>query len=111
MTRAQESPSTLSEQLHSAVGPRNLCHEGDAWVHDVPQVYGPGAVVRDNARILREAWVLGRVEDYAQVCDLSIVAAGAYVGAYTVVMRSDAIARMAPPVPQPVTGLWRAALG
>ena len=74
-------------------------------------MYGPGGVVRDNARILGEAWVLGRVEDYAQVCDLSIVAAGAYVGAYTVVMQSNTIARMAPAVPQPVTGLWRAALG
>jgi hypothetical protein len=88
----------------------NLCHEGDAWVHDVAQVYGPGAVVRDNARVRGEAWVLGRVEDYAQVCDLAIVATGACVGGYTV-LRSDAIARMEPAVPRRVTGLRAMALG
>ena len=51
----------------------NLCHEGDCWVYDVAQVYGPGAVVRDNGRARGEAWVLGRVEEYAEVCDLAIV--------------------------------------
>jgi hypothetical protein len=73
-------------------------------------VYGPGAVVHDNARVRGEAWVLGRVEDYAEVCDLSIVAAGACVGGYTV-MRSDSIARMAPAVPRPVTSLRRVTRG
>jgi hypothetical protein len=88
----------------------NLCHEGDAWVHDVAQVYGPGAVVRDNARVRGEAWVLGRVEDYAQVCDLAIVTTGACVGGYTV-LRSDAIARIAPAAPRRVRGLRGMALG
>jgi hypothetical protein len=67
-------------------------------------------VVRDNARVRGEAWVLGRVEDYAEVCDLAIVATGACVGGYTV-MRSDAIARRGPLVPRRMTATHHAALG
>jgi hypothetical protein len=62
----------------------NLCHEGDCWIHDVAQVYGTGAVVRDNARVRGEAWVLGRVEGDAQVCDLVVVGEDAHVGGSTI---------------------------
>src|ERR1700730_18471632 len=58
----------------------NLSHEGNSWVTDVAQVYGPGAVVRGNAQVRGEAWVLGCVEDDAIVDDLVIIAAGAHVG-------------------------------
>ena len=29
----------------------HLSHEGDCWVYDIAEVYGPGAVVRGNARV------------------------------------------------------------
>lgn len=76
----------------------NLSHDGNVWVHDVAQVYGPGAVVRGNGRIRGEAWVLGRVEDDAEVCDLAIVRAGVCRGG-RIVLLSDAIASGAPKVP------------
>ena len=69
----------------------NLCHFGNAWVHDVAQVYGPGAVVRDNARVRGEAWVLGRVEDDAQVCDLVLIGEGAQVGGRAVLCGDEII--------------------
>jgi hypothetical protein len=69
----------------------NLCHFGNSWVHDVAQVYGDGAVVRDNARVRGEAWVLGRVEDDAEVCDLAIVAAGERVGGRVVLLGDEIV--------------------
>jgi hypothetical protein len=57
----------------------HLSHEGGCWVYDIAQVYGPGAVVRDNAKVRGEAWVLGCVEGDAIVDDLVIVAQGARV--------------------------------
>ena len=69
----------------------NLCHFGNSWVHDVAQVYGDGAVVRDNARVRGEAWVLGRVEDEAQVCDLAIVAAGERVGGRAILLEDEIV--------------------
>jgi hypothetical protein len=85
-------------------GEANLCHEGDCWVHDVAQVYGPGAVVRGNARARGESWVLGRVEDDAEVCDLAIVRAGARIGGRTVLL-SDAIAGVEAQAPRRPVGL------
>jgi hypothetical protein len=58
----------------------HLSHDGNCWVYDVTQVYGPGAVVRGNARVRGLAWVLGCVEDDAIVDDLVIVAQGARIG-------------------------------
>jgi hypothetical protein len=69
----------------------NLCHFGNAWVHDVAQVYGPGAVVRDNARVRGEAWVLGRVEDHAEVCDLVVIGEGACVGGRTILCGDEIV--------------------
>jgi hypothetical protein len=57
-----------------------LAHEGDAWVQDVAQVYGPNGRVGGNARVKGEAWVLGRVEGDAEICDLVVVEERAYVG-------------------------------
>jgi len=70
----------------------NLRHDGDCWVHDVAQVYGPDAIVRDNARVRGCAWVMGVVEDDAQVDDLVIVAEGARVGGREILLY-DEIAR------------------
>jgi hypothetical protein len=61
-----------------------LAHDGDAWVQDVAQVYGPHGRVTGNARIRGEAWVLGRVDGDAEICDLVVVEAHAYVGGRTV---------------------------
>jgi hypothetical protein len=74
----------------------NLLHEGDCWVADAAQVYGPGAVVRDNARVRGCAWVMGCVEDDAVVDDLSIVAEGATVGGREILLY-DEIARTIEP--------------
>jgi len=82
----------------------HLCHDGDAWVHDVAQVYGPGAVVRGNARVRGESWVLGCVEDNAEVCDLAIVKAGASVGGHSVVT-GDGIVCDRPQALQRVAGI------
>jgi hypothetical protein len=69
----------------------NLCHFGNSWVHDVAQVYGSGAVVRDNARVRGEAWVLGRVEGDAEVCDLVVIAEGACVGGRAVLCGDEIV--------------------
>jgi hypothetical protein len=58
----------------------SLTHEGDSWVQDVAQVYGQDATVAGNARIKGEAWVLGRVDGDAQICDLVVIGEGAHVG-------------------------------
>jgi hypothetical protein len=75
-----------------------LAHDGDAWVHDVAQVYGPNARVGGNARIKGEAWVLGRVDGDAQICDLVVVGADAHIGGSTV-LHSDEIVRGKVPGP------------
>jgi hypothetical protein len=69
-----------------------LAHDGDAWVQDVAQVYGPNARVGGNARVKGEAWVLGRVDGDAQICDLVVVGADAHIGGSTV-LHSDEIVR------------------
>jgi hypothetical protein len=79
----------------------NLCHAGDAWVYDAAQVYGPFAVVRDNARVRGCAWVMGRVEDDAQVDDLAIVAEGARVGGREILLFDEIVGRDALQVSEP----------
>jgi hypothetical protein len=69
----------------------HLCHSGDCWVHDVAQVYGPGAGVRDNARVRGEAWILGRVDGDAQICDLVVIAEDAHVGGSTIVCSDEVV--------------------
>jgi len=89
----------------------NLSHDGNAWVYDIAQVYGPGAVVRGNARVRGEAWVLGCVEDDAIVDDQVIVSQGARIGGREIWLY-DEIARGLRPesVPQPpiraYVGVW-----
>jgi hypothetical protein len=68
-----------------------LAHEGDAWVQDVAQVYGPNGRVGGNARVKGEAWVLGRVEGDAEICDLVVVEERAYVGGRTVVSGDEIV--------------------
>ena len=68
-----------------------LAHDGHAWVQDVAQVYGPRAVVRDNARVRGEAWVLGRVDGEAEICDLAVIAEDAHVGGRTVVCGDEIV--------------------
>ena len=78
-----------------------LSHSGDSWVQDVAQVYGPNGSVGGNARIKGEAWVLGRVDGDAEVCDLVVISEDAHVGGRTV-LRGDEIVRgeaWAPEVP------------
>ena len=72
-----------------------LAHDGEAWVQDVAQVYGPNGRVGGNARIKGEAWILGRVDGDAQICDLVVIAEHAHVGGHTV-LYSDEIVRSAP---------------
>ena len=72
-------------------GEENLDHQGEAWVGDVAQVYGPHGCVRGNGRVSGEAWVLGIVEDDAQICDLVVVAEGAYVGGRTIVCADEIV--------------------
>jgi len=84
----------------------NLCHEGDCWIHDVAQVYGPGAVVRDNARVRGEAWILGRVDGDAQICDLVVVGENAHVGGSTILCCDEIVGGesrrpLEPPRPAP----------
>jgi hypothetical protein len=76
----------------------NLCHAGNAWVHDVAQVYGAHAVVRGNAQVRGEAWIMGCVEDDAQVDDLVIVVEGARVSGKEILLH-DEIARSRLPKP------------
>ena len=70
----------------------SLTQEGDAWVQDAAQVYGPNGSVGGNARIKGEAWVLGRVDGDAQICDLVVIAEDAHVGGRTI-MCGDEIVR------------------
>jgi hypothetical protein len=74
----------------------HLSHDGNCWVYDVAQVYGPGAAVRGNARVRGQAWVLGCVEDDAIVDDLVIVAQGARIGDREIWLYNE-IARAAQP--------------
>jgi hypothetical protein len=69
-----------------------LAQDGDCWVQDVAQVYGPHGRVGGNARIKGEAWVLGLVDGDAQICDLVVVGEDAHVGGSTVLV-SDEIVR------------------
>jgi hypothetical protein len=74
----------------------SLSHSGDSWVQHVAQVYGPNGSVTGNARISGEAWVLGRVDDDAQICDLVVIGEGAHVGGRTIlcgdeIIRGDAV--------------------
>jgi hypothetical protein len=73
-----------------------LAHDGDAWVQDVAQVYGPHGRVTGNARIRGEAWVLGRVDGDAEICDLVVVEAHAYVGGRTVLSGDEIISGARP---------------
>ncbi len=68
-----------------------LAHDGHAWVHDVAQVYGPKGRVGGNARIKGEAWVLGRVDGDAEVCDLVVVGEDAHVGGRTVLCGDEIV--------------------
>jgi hypothetical protein len=72
-------------------GEANLDHSGESWVADVAQVYGPHGCVRDNGRASGEAWVLGIVEDDAQICDLVVIGEGAHVGGRTIVCGDDIV--------------------
>ena len=69
----------------------SLTHEGDSWVQDVAQVYGPDATVAENARIKGEAWVLGRVDGDAQICDLVVISEGAHVGGRTILCGDEIV--------------------
>ncbi|MGA7926378.1 MAG: hypothetical protein WCA20_10295 [Candidatus Sulfotelmatobacter sp.] len=85
----------------------HLSHHNHAWVHDVAQVYGPGAVVRDNARIKGEAWVLGRVDGDAQICDLAVVGEDAHVGGRTIVCGDEIVSGdVAQPLEPPRAAVW-----
>jgi hypothetical protein len=57
----------------------------------VAQVYGQDATVAGNARIKGEAWVLGRVDGDAQICDLAVIGEGAHVGGRSVVCGDDIV--------------------
>jgi len=78
----------------------NLDQDGGAWVADVAQVYGPHGCVRGNARVNGEAWVLGLVEDDAQICDLVVIGEGAHVGGRTIVCGDDIVSGEEPLEPQ-----------
>jgi len=69
----------------------HLCHDGDGWVQDVAQVYGPNGCVGGNARIKGEAWVLGRVDGDAEVCDLVVIGEDAHVGGRTVLCGDEIV--------------------
>jgi hypothetical protein len=72
-------------------GDENLDHQGEAWVGDVAQVYGPHGCVRGNGRVSGEAWVLGIVEDDAQICDLAVITEHAHVGGRTIVCADEIV--------------------
>jgi hypothetical protein len=69
----------------------NLDHDGEAWVADVAQVYGPHGCVRDNGRATGEAWVLGTVDGDAQICDLVVIDERAHVGGRTILCGDDIV--------------------
>jgi hypothetical protein len=75
----------------------SLDHQGNAWVADVAQVYGPHGCVRGNGRVSGEAWVLGQVDGDAQICDLAVITEHAHVGGRTVVC-ADEVVRGAEPM-------------
>jgi len=79
----------------------NLDHQGEAWVADVAQVYGPHGCVRDNGRVSGEAWVLGCVDGDAQICDLVVVSEGAHVGGRSIVCSDEIVGGNAPPPSEP----------
>jgi hypothetical protein len=54
-------------------------------------VYGPHGRVTGNARIRGEAWVLGRVDGDAEICDLVVVEAHAYIGGPTVLSGDEIV--------------------
>jgi hypothetical protein len=85
-----------------------LAHEGDAWVQDAAQVYGPNGRVSGNARIKGEAWILGRVDGDAQICDLAVIAEHAHVGGRTIVC-SDEIVRGEARLPEARSAVTRSA--
>jgi hypothetical protein len=68
-----------------------LAHEGEAWIQDAAQVYGPNARVSGDARVTGEAWVLGLVDGEAQICDLAVVAEHAQVGGRTIVCGDEVV--------------------
>jgi hypothetical protein len=68
-----------------------LAQDGNAWVQDVAQVYGPHARVGGNARIKGEAWVLGQVDGDAQICDLAVISELAHVGGRAVVCGDEVV--------------------
>jgi hypothetical protein len=70
-----------------------LAQDGESWVHDVAQVYGPNARVGGNARIKGEAWILGRVDGDAQICDLVVISEHAHVGGRTIVCGDEIVGR------------------
>jgi hypothetical protein len=69
----------------------SLSHSGDSWVQDVAQVYGPNGSVIENARIKGEAWILGRVDGQAQICDLVVIGEHAHVGGRTVLCGDEIV--------------------
>lgn len=69
----------------------NLAHDGESWVEDVAQVYGPHGCVRGNGRVSGEAWVLGIVDGDARICDLAVIGEGAHVGGHSVVCGDDIV--------------------
>jgi len=68
-----------------------LAHDGHAWVQDMVQVYGPNGRVGGNARIKGEAWVLGRVDGDAQICDLVVISEHEHVGGRTIVCGDEIV--------------------
>ena len=89
---------------------KSLSHSGEAWVSDVAQVYGPHGRVRGNGRVSGEAWVLGVVEDEAQICDLVVVGEGAHVGGSTIVCADEIVRSEEPLEPRRAAALRSAEL-
>jgi hypothetical protein len=54
-------------------------------------VCGPNGSVGGNARIKGEAWVLGRVDGDAEICDLVVIAEDAHVGGRAVLCGDDIV--------------------
>jgi hypothetical protein len=79
----------------------NLDHNGECWVGDVVQVYGPHGRVQDNGRVSGESWVLGRVDGDAQICDLAVIAEHAHVGGRTIVGSDEIVSGEARRPPEP----------
>jgi hypothetical protein len=88
-----------------------LSHEGGGWVQDVAQVYGPNARIAGNARIKGEAWVLGRVDGDAQICDLVVIAEDAHVGGHTIVCGDEIVTGEARPLTPRRAAIWAMGAG